>query len=100
MLVTPGTWRCPEMATAGIRAGSGQNRVDGDDPFDGALLQQRRIFFNEVGAMTVADDEIEIAFLEQMVFDAGENQRGVAFADFRNNHADGEAALLPQESAP
>ena len=47
-----------------------------------------------VEAMT--DDEIKITFLEQVIFDAGHDQRGVAFADFGDNHADGETALLPE----
>src|SRR5438034_6168096 len=46
--------------------------------------------------MAVAHYKIEIAFLEQMVFNSGHDQRRVPFADLRNKHADRIAPLLPQ----
>src|SRR5206468_12316581 len=48
--------------------------------------------------MTVADHEIEITFLEQMIFNSRHDQRRVPFADLRNKHADRVAPLLPQGS--
>src|SRR2546430_11560688 len=48
--------------------------------------------------MTVADYEIKIAFLEQMIFNARHDQRRVTFADRWNKHADRVAPLLPQGS--
>ncbi len=44
----------------------------------------------------MADHKIKIAFLQEMVFDAGHHQGRVAFADFRDDDADGEAALGAQ----
>ena len=46
----------------------------------------------------MAHHEIEVAFLQKVIFDAGHDQRGIAFADFRNDDADGEAALLAQRA--
>ena len=48
--------------------------------------------------MTVADHEIKIAFLKQMIFNSGHDQRRVPLADFWNQDADRVAPLLPQGS--
>ena len=39
----------------------------------------------------VAGDEVEVAGLQQRVLDPAHHQRGVALADLRHHHADGEA---------
>src|SRR4029077_13489596 len=72
----------------------GKRRINSDQPFHGSLLQDVRIFLDEIVAMAMAHDEIEVAFLEKMVFDAGHYQSRIPFADFRNDHADGITALL------
>src|ERR1700728_330975 len=48
--------------------------------------------------MAMADNEVKEFFLQQRVLDAAENHRRIAFADFRNHHADGEAAPLAQSA--
>jgi hypothetical protein len=73
--------------------------IDGDDSFDGSLLQEKGIFFEEIFAVAVAHNKVKIAFLERMIFDPGHHQRGIAFADFRNDDANGEAALLTQRTS-
>ena len=76
----------------------GEYRIHGDKAFNCPLLEEQRIFLDEFVAVAVADHEIKVAFLEQVVFDSGHNEGGVSLADFRNNDADGEAALLPEGS--
>ena len=46
--------------------------------------------------MTVAGDEVEVALLEEKVFDAAHDGGGVAVADLGDDDADGEAALGAQ----
>src|SRR5260370_15186042 len=74
----------------------GKSCIDGDQPFHCALLQEQRILFNELISMAVANHEIEIALLQQMIFNARHDQRCVSFADFRHKHADGVTSLLPK----
>lgn len=69
-------------------------RVDGDDAFDRTGEQQTRVAFEEIGAMTMTDDEVEVFFLQESVFHAAEYGGCVAFADFWNHDADGEAAFV------
>ena len=44
----------------------------------------------------MADDVVEKSRLQQKIFNAGHDQRFVAFADFRDDDADGETAALAQ----
>ena len=74
----------------------GKSCIHGDQTFHCTLLQEQRILFNELISMAVADHEIEIALLEQMIFNSRHDQRCVAFADFWDNHADGVTPLLPK----
>ena len=39
--------------------------------FDSALLQKARIFLDQIVAVAMADDEIKITLLQEMVLDAG-----------------------------
>ena len=68
-------------------------RVHGDESIDEAAQQQLGIFLDQIGTVMVAGDEIEITFFQKMLFNAAHHQRGVAFADLRNQHSDCEAAL-------
>lgn len=43
--------------------------------------------------MAVAGDEIEVAFLEKIVFDAAHDRGGIAVADLGYDDSDGKAAL-------
>ena len=46
----------------------------------------------------MAHNKIKIPFLQKMIFDSGHDQCCVAFADFRNQDADGVAALLAKRT--
>jgi hypothetical protein len=48
--------------------------------------------------MTVADHEVEITLLEQMIFDSGHDQRCIPFTDYRHNHADRVTPPLPKRT--
>lgn len=76
--------------------GFGQRRVDGDDAFDPAGLEQTGVFAKEFRAVAVANDEVEEFLFEESVFNPAEDRGGVAFADFRDHDAHGEAALFAQ----
>ena len=71
-------------------------RVDGNEAVDGTLEKHAGVFVDEVGAMAVAGDEVEVALLEEIVFEAAHDRGGVAVADLGNDNADGEAALGAQ----
>ena len=45
--------------------------VHSDQAFDRALLEQARIFLDELGTVAMANDQIKIALFEKMIFDAG-----------------------------
>ena len=70
--------------------------VDGDNAFDRAGEQQARVALDEIGSVAVTDYEVEVFLLEERVFNAAEYGGGVAFTDFRNHDADGEAALVAE----
>jgi len=72
--------------------------VHSDQPFDGALLKKEGILFNEILAVSVAYDEIEVTFLKKMILNSRHHQSRVTFADFRHDDADRITALLPEGS--
>jgi hypothetical protein len=74
----------------------GERRVEGDDAFDRAIDQQLLVLVDEVVAMAVAGQEVEIARLQQVVLDPAQRQRHIALADVRDEDADRQAAL-PRE---
>ena len=63
-----------------------------DEAVDGSVEKKLNVFLDQIGPEPVAGDEIEIAFLEQVVLDAAQDRDVVAFTDLRNHNADGEAA--------
>ncbi len=71
-------------------------RVDGDEAVDGAFQKHSWVFIDEVGAMAMAGDEIEVSLLQEIVFDATHDGGGIAVADFGDDDSDGEAALGAQ----
>lgn len=92
-------------ALARLMAGDGNNgngkrafaaSVDGDDALDGALQEHFRVFVDQIGAMAMAREKIEVAFLKEKILDAAHDQSGIALADLGNDDADGEAALAAQ----
>src|SRR5205814_2986607 len=72
--------------------------IDQDQTLDGTLLQQAGIFLDQIIAVAMTDDEIKITFLQKVIFDARENERGIAFADFRDDDTDRETTLLAQHA--
>ena len=72
--------------------------IDQDQTLDGALLQQAGIFLDQIIAVAMTDNEIKITFLQKVIFDARENERGVAFADFRHDDTDRKTTLLAQHA--
>lgn len=70
--------------------------VDGDEAVDGAFHENVRVFIDEIGAVPMAGDEVEVTLLQEVIFDAAHDGSGIAVADFGNNYADGKAALRAQ----
>ncbi len=68
--------------------------VDGDDGLDRALEQEALAAVDHLWAVVVADEEVEVAGVEQRLFDTGEHEGCVAFADFGDEDADGLAAAI------
>ena len=71
-------------------------RVDGDEAVDGAFQKHSWVFVDEIGAMAMAGDEIEVTLLQEIVFDSAHDGGGIAVADFGDDDSDGEAALGTQ----
>lgn len=89
-------------AVGGIVSGNGEDgdgevvtpgSVDGDQSIDEAAHEELGIFLDEIGAVVVAGDQIEIALFQKMVFDAAHDEGGVTFADLGDEDSDGETAL-------
>jgi len=73
-------------------------RVDGDQTIDGALKKHAGILVDEIGAMAMAGDEVEVAFLQKIIFDAAHDRGGIAVADLGDDDSDGEAALCAKRA--
>src|ERR1700730_9493652 len=54
-------------------------RVDQDDAVDRSFEQQLRVLVNQVGAMAMTGNEVEIALLKKTVLDATHHERGIPF---------------------
>ncbi len=80
----------------GDGAAVGKERVDGDDSFDRAFEQEALATVDHLRAVVMADEEVEVSGVEQRLFDAGEHEGCVAFADFRDEDADGLAAAVAE----
>src|SRR6185312_10558152 len=73
-----------------------EDGVHGDDAFDSAGDEHGGILTEQIGAVAVTYDEVEEAGEEKDFLDAAEDGGGVAFADFRNDNADGFAVFAAQ----
>lgn len=80
----------------GDGAAAGQGRIDGDDALDGAVEQKGLGAVDHGGLMVMADEEMEVSGLEQVLFYAAENEGGVALANLGNEDADGLAAAVAE----
>src|SRR5258708_16061950 len=58
-----------------------------------SLQEHAWIFVDEIGAVAVAGDKVEVSLLEEIIFDAAHDGSGVPVAHFGDDDADGEAAL-------
>ena len=70
--------------------------IDGDQAVHRSFEEHPWIFVDEIGAVAVAGYKVEVSLLEEIVFDAAHDRRGVSVADFGDDDADGEAALSAQ----
>src|SRR5207244_3028778 len=95
MLVTPGTSRWPETATSGTSAAPVIAVSTAISPSSARCCRSSG-YSSISSSMPVAHYEIEVALLQQMIFNPGHHQRGVPFADFRHHYADRVASLLPE----
>jgi len=67
--------------------------IHGDEAVHRAFEEHARVFVDQIGAVAVAGDKVEVPLLEEIIFDAAHDGRGIAVAHFGDDDADGEAAL-------
>ena len=63
--------------------------VDEEEAVDGALGEEAGVLVDEVGLALVGDDEVEVAGLEEVLFDAVHEHGEVALGEFGDDDADG-----------
>jgi hypothetical protein len=63
--------------------------VDEEKAVDGAANEEVGIFLEEVGTAEMTDSEIKISSLKEVLLDAEHEAGEVAFAEFRDDYADG-----------
>src|SRR5262249_54383506 len=73
-------------------------RIDRDKAIDGALQKQAGIFVDQISAVTMAGDEVEISLLQQIVLDAAHDHGGISIANFWNDDANGKTALCAERA--
>ena len=78
-----------EMATAGTEILLAEFGVDEEKAVDGAIHEELGVLVDEVGAAEMADGEVEVAGLEEVLFDAEHEAGEVAFAEFGDDDPDG-----------
>ena len=96
MFVTPSTWPCPDTATTGTGSGAPIGVSTTIRPSTDRSSMSSRILVDEISAMPVAGDEVQVACLQQRVLDPAHHQRRIPLADLRHHHADGQRAAVPQ----
>ena len=67
-------------------------RAHYNQPVDRAVVEELGVFIDEIGPEAVAGNEVEIAFLQKVVFDSAQDSDVIALADLRHEYADGETA--------
>src|SRR5215468_3539015 len=75
-----------------------QRGIHKDQAFDGAVHQPARIFVDQILASAVTHHKIEVAILQQAVFDSAHDESRVALADLGNDDSDRERSLFAQMS--
>src|SRR3970040_2748186 len=71
-------------------------RVHGNEPLDRPPKEELRILVDQVGLVTVADDEVKIPLLQKVVLTPANHPCGISLAHFRHHHSNGKTALLPE----
>ena len=72
--------------------------INEDEAFDGAIHEQARVLFDQVGFAAMTCGEVEIALFNEVLFDTAENLHGVAVTEFGNEDADGECLAFTQRA--
>src|SRR5215475_5756922 len=75
-----------------------KGRVNHDEPLNRSLHQNPGVFFQQVTPAAMGCYEIEIAMADEIFTNGVQQQRTVAFADFRGKNSHSEAALLFKSS--
>jgi hypothetical protein len=72
--------------------------VNGNDAFGAASYELARILFDHVGFVPVVGAEIKVAFTHEVIADPAHDQRVIAIAQFRDEHADCERPLFAERA--
>ena len=80
----------------GDRTAMRKEGVDGNDAFDGAVEQEILGAGDHGGLVMMADEEVEVSGLEQVLFDAAEDEGSVALANLGDKDADGLGAAIAE----
>ena len=70
--------------------------INKDEAFNGAIHEESRVLLDEVGFTAVTRGEVEVAFFNEVLFEAAEDLHGVAVTEFGNEDTDGECLALAQ----
>src|SRR5208337_271777 len=70
--------------------------IDGDEAIHRSFLEHTWVLVDQILTVAMAGDEIEVTFLQEVIFDAAHDGGGIAVADFGDDDSDGEAALRAQ----
>ena len=73
-----------------------ESGINKDESFDGAIHEESRILLDEIGFTAVTRGEVEVAFFNEVLFDAAEDLHRVAVTEFGNEDTDGECLALAQ----
>jgi hypothetical protein len=72
--------------------------IDKNEAFNGAIHEEARILFDEIGFATMTCGEIEVTFLNEMFFDAAEDLHGIAVAEFGHEDTDCKRLAFAQRA--
>ena len=70
--------------------------IHGDQAVHRSFEEHSWVFVDQIGAVAVAGDKVEVSLLQKIIFDAAHDGRGISVAHFGDNDSDGEAALSAQ----
>src|ERR1700686_3903049 len=67
--------------------------IHGDQAVHRSFQEHSWVFVDQIGAVPVAGDKVEVSFLQKIIFDATHDGRGIPVTHFGDDDSDGEAAL-------